>query len=391
MLLSYCTNVHPAEDLEGMLNQLRTYAGPIRAKAGLNSLGVGLWLPAVLAEELASSSSDRIALRELLTQQRLFIHTINAFPYGGFHNDIVKHDVYKPDWADPLRLEYTLNCAEVLADLLPDNVDGSISTLPLGWRDPWHEEKDIEATAAFVRLSEGLRDIKARTGRTIRVAVEPEPGCVLDDVADVVDWLAARITAGIDPEHIGICLDACHLAVSFADPADSVRLITEADLRVVKLQASAALHVQDPSQPTARDALDAFREPRYLHQVRELASDSVLRWMTFRRLSALFPAPVRGACTSTCHCTMFRPYRWPLRRTSSDQQLKLSAGPLTVRAPTLTLKPTPGAYCRKGRRAWSTELRPSWSGQRRSCSNPYLLCDPRDATAAQQPHLKEET
>jgi sugar phosphate isomerase/epimerase len=277
MLLSYCTNVHPAEDLEGMLNQLRTYAGPIRAKAGLNSLGVGLWLPAVLAEELASSSSDRIALRELLTQQRLFIHTINAFPYGGFHNDIVKHDVYKPDWADPLRLEYTLNCAEVLADLLPDNVDGSISTLPLGWRDPWPEEKDIEATAAFVRLSEGLRDIKARTGRTIRVAVEPEPGCVLDDVADVVDWLAARIPAGIDPEHIGICLDACHLAVSFADPADSVRLITEAGLRVVKLQASAALHVQDPSQPTARDALDAFREPRYLHQVRELASDSVLQ------------------------------------------------------------------------------------------------------------------
>src|SRR5215217_3738741 len=129
MLLSYCTNVHPAEDLDGVIRQLREYAGPIRRKVGLDILGVGLWLPAGLARQLVYSAEDRAALREVLDDQGLQLHTINAFPYGGFHNEVVKLDVYKPTWAERERLEYTLDCAEVLAALLPEDTAGSISTL----------------------------------------------------------------------------------------------------------------------------------------------------------------------------------------------------------------------------------------------------------------------
>ncbi|MFC7848487.1 metabolite traffic protein EboE [Arthrobacter sp. NPDC057388] len=269
MLLSYCTNVHPAEDFDGVVRQLREYAGPIRRRAGLENLGVGLWLPAGLARQLAGSAEDRAALRNVLDTEGLQLHTINAFPYGGFHNEVVKLDVYKPTWADRERLEYTLDCAEVLAALLPDGAAGSISTLPLAWREPWPQVDDDAATSAFAELSSRLRDLRERTGKTVRVAVEPEPGCVLDTVADVVRWLAPRIQRGIDPEFVGLCVDTCHLAVSFADPAGAVRQIDAAGLRVVKVQASAALHVTDPSDPAARDALAGFVEPRYLHQVRE--------------------------------------------------------------------------------------------------------------------------
>ena len=278
MLLSYCTNVHPAEDLDGVIEQLRTYAVPVREAAGLDVLGVGLWLPAGLAHRLDASAADRQRLREVLTSNGLQVHTLNAFPYGGFHDDVVKLAVYEPTWADPARRDYTLACARVLADLLPEGVAGSISTLPLGWRTDWSEQDDATATQAFVHLSRDLREVAARTGRVVRIAIEPEPGCILDDVEDVVAWLGPRVGTtedSIDAELVGVCLDTCHLAVSFADrtvgTAATVRRITDAGLRVVKVQASAAIHVEDPSTLAARTALAAFAEPRYVHQVRELS------------------------------------------------------------------------------------------------------------------------
>lgn len=284
MLLSYCTNVHPAEDLDGVIDQLARYSGPVREAAGLDTLGVGLWLPAEVAHQLDASAADRDRLRAALAEHRLQVHTLNAFPYGGFHREVVKLAVYSPTWAERARLEYVLACARVLADLLPDGAAGSISTLPLAWRAPWTRADDDEATKAFATLSAELRALAERTGRTVRVAVEPEPGCVLDTVDDVVAWLAARTGAEwpdgrrIDPEYVGVCLDTCHLAVSFADPVSAVRQITDAGLRVVKVQASAALEVADLAAPGARDAVGQFVEQRYLHQVRELApSGEVLR------------------------------------------------------------------------------------------------------------------
>lgn len=276
MLLSYCTNVHPAEDLDGVIRQLRQYSGPIRRSAGLDVLGVGLWIPAKLARRLAANQVDLAALHEVLTAEGLQLHTINAFPYGGFHNDVVKHDVYRPTWAEPERLEYTMDCAEILAALLPEDVDGSISTLPLAWRDPWTQHDDDAASAALAELSTRLRNLRDRTGKTVRVAVEPEPGCVLDTVADVVGWLGARVGSGVDPDFVGLCVDTCHLAVSFADPARAIAQIDAAGLRVVKVQASSALHVSDPSSHAARAALLTFAEPRYLHQVRESGPTGVL-------------------------------------------------------------------------------------------------------------------
>ncbi|WP_395245255.1 metabolite traffic protein EboE [Agromyces sp. MMS24-K17] len=282
MELSYCTNVHPAEDLDGVLEQLTRYAGPARRAAGLDRLGVGLWLPAPLAHRLAVDLVARDRLRAALATEGLEVRTINAFPYAAFHAEVVKLDVYRPDWTDPRRADYTLECAAVLADLLPDGAVGSISTLPLGWRFPWTATEDDAATAALSRVSAGLRDLRDRTGRTIRLAIEPEPGCVLDTVDDIVGWLAPRLgppaLGRIDPEFVGICLDTCHLATSFADPVETVRRVGLAGIRIPKVQASAALHVDDPADPAAREALRAFAEPRYLHQTRALATDgAVLR------------------------------------------------------------------------------------------------------------------
>jgi hypothetical protein len=267
--LSYGTNVHPAQDLPGVLAQLDRYAEPVRRHLGCERLGLGLWLAANVAHGLADDPDALQQLRRELDARGLEVTTLNAFPYRGFHDAVVKRAVYQPGWADPSRLRFTSDCAAVLAALLPaEAAYGSISTLPLGWRDPWSEADSAAATVALTELTRQLRSLS----RPVRLAVEPEPGCVLDTVEDAARWLAGRV----DPEHVGLCLDTCHLAVSFAEPHTALACIIRAGLNVVKVQASAALHVADPSCADAQRALAEFTEPRYLHQVRELRADGVV-------------------------------------------------------------------------------------------------------------------
>ncbi|MFD5829063.1 metabolite traffic protein EboE [Lentzea sp. NPDC060358] len=254
--LCYCTNVHPAEDLAGVVRQLDEFALPVRERFGEPVLGLGLWLAADVAHGLAGNPAWLARLKHELAVRGLEVRTLNAFPQRGFHDDVVKHRVYSPNWTEPSRLDYTRACAEVLHGLLPDDAEGSISTLPLGWREPWTARDDAAARKA---LTSALR-----RDRSIRLAVEPEPGCVLDTAADAVGWLR-----DLGDDLVGLCLDACHLAVGFADPASTFALAEAAGVPVVKIQASAALHVPDPRAEDARRALRAFGEPRYLHQVRE--------------------------------------------------------------------------------------------------------------------------
>ncbi|WP_007027906.1 TIM barrel protein, partial [Saccharomonospora iraqiensis] len=198
---------------------------------------------------LAADPAARRGLATTLHARGLAVRTLNAFPYGGFHDDVVKHAVYTPQWTDERRLRYTRDCATVLADLLhPDATHGSISTLPLAWREPWSTADDDRARRALDGLTRTLATASDRAGRPIRLAVEPEPGCVLDTLDDAVSWLSGRV----DPAHVGVCLDTCHLAVSFADPAGAVRRVAGAGLDVVKVQASAALHVEHPGTEAAR-------------------------------------------------------------------------------------------------------------------------------------------
>ncbi|KAA9107616.1 metabolite traffic protein EboE [Microbacterium rhizomatis] len=267
MELSYCTNVHPAEDLDGIIEQLDVHAGPVRIAAGRDVLGVGLWIPAQTAAVLAADPAARGRLSEALDRNGLTLRTINAFPYRGFHDDVVKLAVYRPDWTTPERLRFTMDCATLLAEMLPEGASGSISTLPLGWREGWDAAADAAAEASLLALRDHLRDLQNRTGRTVRIGIEPEPGCILDNVADIVAWLGARphlVQDGL----IGLCLDTCHLAVSFADPGEAVAGATAAGVRIVKVQASVALELTDPSGGAATEVLAPFAEARYVHQVR---------------------------------------------------------------------------------------------------------------------------
>ena len=256
--LSYCTNVHAAEDLDGILAQLDTYAVPIRERLGADVLGLGLWLAAPVAAGLAADVADRQRLRRELDARGLEVVTLNGFPYQAFQAPVVKHAVYQPDWSTTQRLAYTLDLARVLTDLLPaEAARGSISTLPLAWRDPWDAARAADCRRNLDELSRSL----ARLDREIRVAFEPEPGCVIENTTQ-----AARLLTGVDTTRLGVCLDLAHLACAWEEPAEALRTLAGAGLPIVKVQVSAALASDDPRADAA--VLGEYVEPRFLHQTR---------------------------------------------------------------------------------------------------------------------------
>jgi sugar phosphate isomerase/epimerase len=265
--LAYCSNVHPADDLDGVAAQLERYTARVRERLDVPVLGVGLWVAAPAVADTAAAER----LRAQLDRLGLEVVTLNGFPYTGFHAPVVKLEVYRPNWAADQRRDYTLALARLLARLLPADVDeGSISTLPLGWRTEWGDADQAAGRRALEQVADGLAALEAETGKRVRIALEPEPGCTIETVAQASGFLA-----GLAPEWIGLCLDACHLAVQFEDAGEAVEQMAAAGVPIVKAQISSALRVPEPAGAAGRSLLDGFAEPRFLHQVRECVGGQV--------------------------------------------------------------------------------------------------------------------
>ncbi|OEV08951.1 metabolite traffic protein EboE [Streptomyces nanshensis] len=272
--LAYCTNVHAAEDLDGVMSQLREHAEPVRRRLHRDRLGIGLWLARDAVRRLTADPSAVRALRAELARRGLEVVTLNGFPYQGFGARRVKHRVYRPDWTQPARLEHTTELARLLTALLPDDAaEGTVSTLPLAWREGFTPELRRTALTALGSLAVRLDALEEMTGRSVRVGLEPEPGCTVETTADALEVLGG---AGAPPAHrIGVCVDTCHLATQFEEPGSALDALAAAGVPVVKSQLSAALHAELPAADGVLAALGEFDEPRFLHQTRALTAAGV--------------------------------------------------------------------------------------------------------------------
>lgn len=266
--LSYCSNVHPADDLDGVVTQLERFSAPIRERLGLDRLGVGLWL----AAPVVADPDEAVArLKPELDRLGLETVTFNGFPYRGFHDPVVKLAVYRPDWSDPARAEYLLSMAKVLTGLLPDDVEtGSISTVPIAWRTDLDDAGIKVALENLKRFDENLGELADTTGRQVELALEPEPGCLIETTSQAIDLLA-----DLDLQHVGICVDTCHLACQFENGPEALGRLAMAGLTVPKAQVSNSLRVERPRSAVGQELISRFVEPRFMHQVREIVAGEV--------------------------------------------------------------------------------------------------------------------
>jgi sugar phosphate isomerase/epimerase len=294
--LTYCTNVHPLQNYTVWREKIGYFGTALAAQQGQSPFPLGLWFnDRVLADahpgviETGEAPESLQNLKRDLQSWGASTFTFNAFPFGDFHEPVVKRKVYLPDWTDPARLDYTQRCAEVLAALLPDDHDfGSISTLPLGWRVDWTSEHSQASAEALVDLALFLAELERRTGKTIGLAIEPEPGCVLERTPQVLafwkDFLRptaavrdaanagsggaqAAVTHAVE-RHIGLCYDTCHQAVQFEDAEESLAALSRAGIKIHKMQLSSALEFPPDLEQRSRPAREAFVEPKFLHQTR---------------------------------------------------------------------------------------------------------------------------
>ena len=266
--LTYCTNIHPGESWSDVRANLESHVLAVKARVCPDEpFGVGLRLSAEAAREL-----DAVELRRWLDAHGLYVFTINGFPYGPFHGRPVKAEVYRPDWLEDERVAYSNRLADILAVLLPDGVDGTISTVPGCLKPRTNAASDI--IARITQHTSHLAAIENRTGKHIDLALEPEPCCLLETIDETVELFSAHLDSVVR-RHVGVCLDTCHAAVEFEDVRGAVDKLRAAGIAIAKVQLSAGLVVD----PHDRDALAPFHDDVYLHQVVARTGNTFARYV----------------------------------------------------------------------------------------------------------------
>jgi hypothetical protein len=343
--LGYCTNVLPVETLADLRSALTEVALPLRQRLHpAGTLGIGLHLPGSLAAHLASpeGASDLSDLGRWLSESGFDPFTYNAFPFGGFHEDGLKENVYRPTWCEPEREQYTLDVAQVAcalvaacrgsesaADSAADGLPGhlSISTHP-GTYGPWVTDRSELKACADAMARVVSRFSQREDGPPVILSLEAEPFASAGNTRALAEFLVlanmsavrelkglghdASQAAALAARHLGVCLDACHSAVEFEDPAETWSLSSGGGLAeegadsvdggalppaprlgytLGKIQFSSALALRSPAaDPEGRALLLGMDEPRYLHQVRAQSAAGPLAESDLPALSATLAA-----------------------------------------------------------------------------------------------------
>ena len=298
-LLTYSTLVHPGDTWPEMWDSLTTYVPQVKQRVSPNDpFGVSLRISAASAATLTGDAGERERLKAFLADNDMYLYTVNAFPYGPFKNTLVKAEVYEPDWRSDERAIYTMQVADILAEVAAPGIEPTIQSPPLGFK-PRVTGPDVVAafTRQVIRVVAHLVKLHERTGRTVRLALEPEPACFLETTDEAIDYFTNHLYASgaqaslaaqtglSDSEaaaalrnHLGMVYDICHQAVEYEDIGTSLGRLAAAGIPVFKLQEAAAVRVPEVTQAKV-DALRRFADTVYLTQTVERRNGELTHYL----------------------------------------------------------------------------------------------------------------
>ena len=298
-LLTYSTLVHPGDTWPEMWDSLTTYVPQVKQRVSPNDpFGVSLRISAASAGTLTGDVAERERLKAFLADNDMYLYTVNAFPYGPFKNTIVKEQVYEPDWRSDERAVYTMQVADILAEVAAPGIEPTIQSPPLGFK-PRVTGTDVVAafTRQVIQVVAHLVKLEQRTGRTVRLALEPEPACFLETTDEALDYFtnhlyAAEAQASLAGQtglsdaqaavalrnHLGMVYDICHQAVEYEDIGTSLGRLADAGIPVFKLQEAAAVRVPEVTQAKV-DALRRFADTVYLTQTVERRNGELTHYL----------------------------------------------------------------------------------------------------------------
>ncbi|MCZ4223822.1 metabolite traffic protein EboE [Pedobacter rhodius] len=280
--LTFCTNIYTGESWAAHFAVLKDSFPVLKAQLSPEKpMGIGLRLSNLASIELLQENHLE-EFKLWLNEVGSYVFTMNGFPYGGFHHTRVKDQVHAPDWTTAERLDYTIRLFDILAEILPEGMDGGISTSPLSYKLWFSTDKEREvatatATENILKVAGKLKEIKAQTGKVLHLDIEPEPDGFLESGPEFIDWYenvllqSGKLHNDIIKEHICLCYDVCHFAIGYEPHVAIIDELKAKGISVGKIQISAALKAKLPEAVSARIAvineLAHFDEPTYLHQV----------------------------------------------------------------------------------------------------------------------------
>jgi len=305
--LTYSTLVHATDDWDQLWASVQRYLPAVKARmAPHEQFGVCLRTSAPSAALLSADPSKRATLKQFFADQDLYLYTANAFVYGVFKKQVIKEEVYEPDWRSPERREYTKQVADLLAYLAPEGINPSIQSAPLGFKPRVTGADVVEAyTANVIAVVAHLVELEKKTGKVVTLGLEPEPRCYLETTDETIAYFTTHLfspqtaerlakatglhaadAAAAMRKHMGVVFDIGHQAVGYEDIPASLHKLVAAGVPIVKLQEAAAVYMPAVTQQTV-DALQSFAKTIYLSQTCQ-KKDGTTTW--FLNLEDAFEA-----------------------------------------------------------------------------------------------------
>jgi len=278
--LAYCTNIHRGDDWPETLASMEKYTLAVKEQVCPDRpYAIGLRLSDLASRQLSEPSTLN-AFKRWLGQHHCYVFTINGFPFGQFHGTKVKERVYLPDWTNPDRLAYTNRLFDLLAQLVPEGVEGSVSTLPGSFKEFITTDEQRERIREQLwRCIDHIEECSARHNRRLHLGLEPEPLGLFETSTETVRFFEEMQTDRPGDQRLqtflGVNYDTCHLAVEYEEPVDVVTAFQKAGIRISKIHLSSALQIIPNAD--AREWLRRFADDTYLHQVVAKTSSATLR------------------------------------------------------------------------------------------------------------------
>jgi hypothetical protein len=295
--LTYSTLVHQTDNWEQLWKSVNTYLPAVKARVAPNQkFGVCLRTSAPSAEMLSTDPSKVADLKKFFADNDLYLYTANAFVYGVFKKQVIKEDVYEPDWATAERREYTKKVASLLAELAPEGVNPSIQSAPLGFKPKVTGDDVVESyTTNVIDVVAHLVELKKKTGKTVTLGLEPEPRCYLETTDETITYFRNHLFSGATAgrlakktglneadaaqamrDYTGVVFDIGHQSVGYEDIPASLHKLVDSGVQIVKLQEAASMYIPDVQQTTV-DALQTFAKTIYLSQTCQ-KKDGKMTW-----------------------------------------------------------------------------------------------------------------
>ena len=346
--LTYSTLVHPGDTWPEMKNSLVTFVPEVKKRFSPDApMGVSLRLANASVEELLAKPEERTWLKKFLEDNNLYVYTVNAFPYGPFKGEIVKERVYEPDWTTEARTKYTMHIADILAEVTSQPVEPTIQTAPLAYRPKANTPEFLaNFNENIYRVIAHLMNLEKRTGRRVKLAVEPEPYCFLETIPETVQWFNEKIYSlaaaeriaklsgeplsevfGATRRYLGVVLDICHQSVAFESIADDIDQLSQAGIPIFKLQEAAALRVDQVDAEIVTE-LKKYTGTIYLSQTTELRNGVITHYLNLEDAIAAWESdPGPREWRTHFHVPVFLQDLGPFQTTRSgiDDALRIHA------------------------------------------------------------------